>query len=671
MAILTASLFNVLIGLALAVVAAVFYYAGLPAGYALLGISVIAVLAIIFGDKLEALPPVRLLLADRPSELAGWWKIPGALTARESVVPVLAMAGCLAFGWASPLALRHAVTDKSQIIFLILTFAVIAYGIKQSGYFKYAAFRVLEVCDGNMTRMVLYLFLLSIDAAWGNAGDSVLVTVTGPTLRLSVAEARANDSILLMGHDFGAGGGVVIEPRDITIDGQPMLVAVDSLNGDGKVAVLPDGRFFATVYLWDDARDGGSPVVTPGDKVIEVWDSGGFYGAAEVVVREPGLAVTPESLGHRDYLTVTGTDWPVDNPNSAATVGNVVVEVEGKEYTVIPDAIGRFNIEHRVSRGVAIPSTQPVTATYGAGEIVKVVNFEVPPPLVAITPDTGLPCDGMTIIVEGMPVYTAVSAVTIGGIDVLGSLKSRTGRDGEVWIEALHIPFLDPGVHPVVVRVDRESGPPTTAVGSLTVSPYQTADMVDTPTLKVISGAVMAGEWIELRVEGIEGQIEITSASIGAHNVRDYYVGDIYVRMGCMVVDPDEPVTVRFEAPAIDPGIYPFALRINAGAFHADMSGTVEILLGPPAVKIVPRQARAGDVVNLFITGVPPYSRIAKIYLNDIEVLGGQELYTDRDGEAEVAVTIPDVASGPLNYFWLDYGAGVVFTNLEHLTVLP
>lgn len=204
MAILTASLFNVLIGLALAVVAAVFYYAGLPAGYALLGISVIAVLAIIFGDKLEALPPARRLLADRPSELAGWWKIPGALTARESVVPVLAMAGCLAFGWASPLALRHAVADKSQIIVLILTFAVIAYGIKQSGYFKYAAFRVLEVCDGNMTRMVLYLFLLSSVLTYVTSNDIVILVMTPIILELCRQSHIRNARLLLLGQFVAA-----------------------------------------------------------------------------------------------------------------------------------------------------------------------------------------------------------------------------------------------------------------------------------------------------------------------------------------------------------------------------------------------------------------------------------------------------------------------------------
>lgn len=45
---------------------------------------------------------------------------------------------------------------------------------------------------------------------------------------------------------------------------------------------------------------------------------------------------------------------------------------------VIPDATGRFTVEHPVSRDVAIPSAQQVKAEYGySGDIVKIAYFEV------------------------------------------------------------------------------------------------------------------------------------------------------------------------------------------------------------------------------------------------------------------------------------------------------
>ena len=72
--------------------------------------------------------------------------------------------------------------------------------------------------------------------------------------------------------------------------------------------------------------------------------------------------------GPRDYITIIGENWPVDNPDNPDSVA-VQVEVSdashGRTYTLFADAVGRVIQEHRVHRNVAIPSTVQVKMSYG------------------------------------------------------------------------------------------------------------------------------------------------------------------------------------------------------------------------------------------------------------------------------------------------------------------
>ena len=296
--------------------------------------------------------------------------------------------------------------------------------------------------------------------------EDAKLTVTGSTLRASQGEARSNDTITITGEGFGTGRNVEIDPANITIDGVAVLVDDDSL-ADGKVEVSNAGQFVATIYLWA-AGTGNNPALIPGTHTIRVEDSLSFVGTTVVSIVEPTIAITPDTLGPRDYLTVTGKDWPVDNQDSDADLKNVVVSVENRTYTVIPDATGRFTVEHRVSRNVGIPSTQQVEARYGDGDVVKVTNFEVPAAEIDITPTEGQPGDEISLTVEGMPVYTEVDEITIGGANALGSRTFRTDRDGDVTADGLAIPGLDPGTYSVVMKVG-SGGSQTVAIGSITV----------------------------------------------------------------------------------------------------------------------------------------------------------------------------------------------------------
>ena len=298
--------------------------------------------------------------------------------------------------------------------------------------------------------------------------EDTKLTVTGSILRVSQGEGRANDSITITGEGFGKGSGNNIDPVNITIDGVPVLVDSDSLTG-GNVEVSNAGQFVATIYLWSPGA--GNPALIPGTHTIRVEDRLKFVGSTVVSIVEPSISITPDTLGPRDYLTVTGKDWPVDNQDSDADVGQVEVTVEKgtfeRTYTVIPDGTGRFTVEHRVRRNVAIPSTQQVEAKYGT-EIVKTASFEVPAATIEITPTEGQPGDEISLTVEGMPVYTEVEEITIGGANALGSRTFRTDRDGKVTADGVAIPGLDPGTYSVVMKVG-SGGSQTVAIGSITV----------------------------------------------------------------------------------------------------------------------------------------------------------------------------------------------------------
>ena len=264
-----------------------------------------------------------------------------------------------------------------------------------------------------------------IDATWGGVTEDAKVTVSGSVLRLSQGEVRSNESITIQGDGFGKR---YVEAAKITIDGVPLRVDDDSKNSQDQVTVSNAGQFVVTVAVWpqDTSEDADNPALIAGTHTIRVEDKDGFFGTASLIIKEPKMTITPDVLGPRDYITITGTDWPVDNADGGSNT-NVDVTIdddardEDRRYSVIPDATGRFVVEHRVSRNVGIPSTNQVRATYGeGGDIVKVASFKVPAATIEITPTQGQPGDEVTMTVEGMKVYAEVAGISIGGADVRG-----------------------------------------------------------------------------------------------------------------------------------------------------------------------------------------------------------------------------------------------------------
>ena len=321
-----------------------------------------------------------------------------------------------------------------------------------------------------------------VDATWGGLKKNSKITVTGSELNVSNSAVLPNETVTITGNGYGS--QTCIDLADITLDNVPVMVDEESAGpctdtrGDrnpgndiiftNAVEVSNAGQFVATVTLWSSGSS--NPTLIPGTHTLSVEDSQGFSGGTSVTIAEPTVTVTPNVLGPRDYLVVTGENWPMDNPDNPLTVA-VRVDIDdfgaGRSYPLYADNSGRFTVEHRVHRNVAIPSTNQVTATYES--VVKVGSYAVPAATVMVTPSSAQPGDLISISATDMPVYTAADQVKIGGTE-FNDPGVNTDRDGNITIDGLLVPGLDPGTYSVLLNVRG-----TIAIGEIEVQAEDSA----------------------------------------------------------------------------------------------------------------------------------------------------------------------------------------------------
>ena len=330
--------------------------------------------------------------------------------------------------------------------------------------------------------------VLRIDAMWGDAnsngkcdtGESTCInedskiTIAGADLEVSKTDVRPNETITINGNGFGTGTGTCIPFSNITLDNEPVMVHPDSKgctvgNEDG-VEVSNSGQFVATIILWPAMTSGGTnPTLIPGTHELSVEDNKEFTSSVNLMIAEPTITVGPDVAGPRDYITIMGENWPVDNLDNTLNKPTVICvedfgqgeECNGRSYPVYADSVGRFTVEHRVHRRVAIPSTVQVKATYE--DVAKIGSFAVPASTIEVSPAEGQPGDTVTLTAANMPVYNEVDYVEIGGTSY-DDPGVNTDRDGNVTVEGVLIPGLDPGVYSVVINVQG-----TIAIGEVNV----------------------------------------------------------------------------------------------------------------------------------------------------------------------------------------------------------
>ena len=310
---------------------------------------------------------------------------------------------------------------------------------------------------------------LRVDAEWCDGDDCVnedsKITLGGAELNASKTDVLPNETITINGNGFGS--QTCIPEASITLDNVPVMVHEDSVDDDGCVEVSNSGQFVATVILWPaDPNAATNPTLIPGTHALDVTDDEEYGSSISLTIAQPSISVVPDVAGPRDYITITGENWAVDNlDHSLSDPISVVVEdyQNGRTYPVYADSVGRFTVEHRVHRRVAIPDTVQVKANYDDGRVVEIGSFAVPASTITVTPGEGQPGDMVTLTAGSMPVYTEVDYVEIGGT-TYNDPGVNTDRDGNVTIEDVLIPGLDPGIYSVVINVQG-----TIAIGEVNV----------------------------------------------------------------------------------------------------------------------------------------------------------------------------------------------------------
>ena len=281
------------------------------------------------------------------------------------------------------------------------------------------------------------------------------ITVDPSSLELSSTEVVPNETIIISGSGFSERSR--IDVRKITLDGKSMVVDDAGTVLDGTVRYVEttsSGDFTATVNAW--AAGDSNPALDDDEYTIRVEDVNMFVGKAKVTILEPTITINPMVASPRDYITISGANWPASNSDNDYEVR---IEFEDKNRSANIDSTGRFNLQYQLSGNIGIGKEHDVTVTFTGtgGNIEEEGTFAVPSSNVTITPTAAAPGEMISLEITGMPIYEQVGRVQIDGGNRLGGTAVNTDAEGNVMITGIVVPYADPGFYPVRIQVGEET----------------------------------------------------------------------------------------------------------------------------------------------------------------------------------------------------------------------
>ena len=305
------------------------------------------------------------------------------------------------------------------------------------------------------------------DNTYGSDDDvstpkNVSITVNSAGLSLSSTEVAPNATVIISGSGFNDNS--CVKTSDITIkDIVSKRLVVDSAGvqtgectkGD-YIQTTSSGEFTATISIWTHDSVDNNPALDDGDYKIEAKDIHGFKGSATVTILEPTVSVMPEMVSPRDFITISGENWPI---STADADHEVKIMVDGRNRSVNIDGNGRFRYQYQLRSSIGIGDEHEVVVefTSDGGSIEEEATFEVHDAGIMLTPTEAAPGQTISVEIEGMPPYALVDHVNIDGVNRLGSQNLNTDRHGNVMITGVLVPYLDPGFYPVQVTVGGET----------------------------------------------------------------------------------------------------------------------------------------------------------------------------------------------------------------------
>ena len=314
---------------------------------------------------------------------------------------------------------------------------------------------------------------VKVEACWGTSdscdNESTKITVVPSQLSVSKTEVRPNESVIIRGSGFSTASGDGNDLRSAKIDEADLLLTSDG-GTLSDVEVSNSGQFSATFAIW--ASDSNNPALEPGEHTITIEDVAGYSGSVKVTVLAPTLMISPDVAGPRDYVVISGKNWPVEN-DDGGNISDISIVVSGggitdDEENEDTDANGNWSFRYRIPGDVGIPSTLTVRATYGSSnDISEIETFNVPAANLEITPATVVPGADLTLSATGFTLYESNIEVKIGSLSVAVPAGTNTDGEGALKDLTVKVPSLDAGVYTVQLKVGGANG--TVAIGEVEV----------------------------------------------------------------------------------------------------------------------------------------------------------------------------------------------------------
>ena len=302
---------------------------------------------------------------------------------------------------------------------------------------------------------------------YGNTTASTVFTVGTRTLTVTPASGPIGTIVTVTGTNMTAGG---------TIPAGYITLAGTALNS-AAVSIDSSGTFIATSLQ--------VPSTSTGPKTVAATDSGNLTAIGTFTVTQPAISISPSTGYKGESLTVSGTGWV---PGS---LGLVMVQFAGNTLAVAtPDASGAFTAAFTVP--VTATASNLVGATDINGNTAASKTFLLGDPKITLSPTSGPVGTSVTVTGLGLAPQTGLSALTIGGVNVLPSTPVVTNTVGK-FTATFTVPGLAEGAQVVSATVGSTS---YTTFFTITAAPVSVGVQLDSisDTLVIVWG-YSNGQW--------------------------------------------------------------------------------------------------------------------------------------------------------------------------------
>ena len=300
---------------------------------------------------------------------------------------------------------------------------------------------------------------MQVDAA--GESDSTNIVISGADLTVTPSTVVPNQNVTVVGQGFGNRAKINTGDADDTksnveFGGDPAYLGVDSDNFNNGEGITTDsgGNWNASIVI---PITGAS--TTEGTHELDVMDSSGRSGSAEVVIAERKVTLEPPTARPGVMVQLTGSGFPASNRRSEQTAPPVSIEYgDDLVGTVNPDSSGNIATSFRIPFDASIPSSNTVTVrfTYTQNNanfnVIEHYTHEVPGAAISLSASEGKPGDTITVTGEGFAQHASISSMSIGTIDILPSPKPSTSREG-TFTTSILIPGIDLGTHSIEVEI--------------------------------------------------------------------------------------------------------------------------------------------------------------------------------------------------------------------------